>query len=51
MMHVKNGDETLALLPADFVARGPLVDRKKSKPKYLSNFDFFTKIKKSRVFI
>ena len=38
MMHVKNGDETLALLPADFVARGPLVDRKKLKPKYLSNF-------------
>ena len=36
MMHVKNGKETLALLPADFVARGPLVDRKKSKPKYLS---------------
>ena len=37
MMHVTNGDETLALLPADFVARGPLVDRKKSKPQYLSN--------------
>ena len=37
MMHVKNGDETLALLPADFVARGPLVDRKKSKPRYLLN--------------
>ena len=37
MMHVKNGDKTLALLPADFVARGPLIDRKKSKPKYLSN--------------
>ena len=37
MMHVKNGDETLALLPADFVARGPLVDRNKSKPKYLFN--------------
>jgi phosphoribosylformylglycinamidine synthase len=36
MMHVKNGDETLALLPADFVARGPLVDREKSKPEYLS---------------
>ncbi|MDA1125137.1 MAG: phosphoribosylformylglycinamidine synthase subunit PurL, partial [Crenarchaeota archaeon] len=36
MMHVKNGDETLALLPADFVARGPLIDRKKSKPEYLS---------------
>ena len=36
MMHVKNGDETLALLPADFVARGPLIDRDKSKPEYLS---------------
>ena len=36
MMHVKNGDDTLALLPADFVARGPLIDRPKSKPKYLS---------------
>ena len=36
MMHVKNGDETLALLPADFVARGPLIDREKSKPEYLS---------------
>ena len=32
MMHVKNGNETIALLPADFIARGPLVDRKKSKP-------------------
>ena len=37
MMHVKNGTETLALLPADFVARGPLISREKSKPKYLSN--------------
>ena len=45
MMHVKNGDETLALLPADFVARGPLVDRKKSKPKYLSNFTSLPKSK------
>ncbi len=36
MMHVKNGNDTLALLPADFVARGPLVDRAKSKPEYLS---------------
>ena len=36
MMHVKNGDQTLALLPADFVARGPLISREKSKPKYLS---------------
>ena len=36
MMHVKNGDDTLALLPADFVARGPLIDRPKSKPEYIS---------------
>ena len=36
MMHVKNGNDTLALLPADFVARGPLIDRPKSKPEYLS---------------
>ena len=36
MMHVKKGKKTLALLPADFVARGPLVERKKSKPMYLS---------------
>ncbi|MDC0063813.1 phosphoribosylformylglycinamidine synthase subunit PurL [Candidatus Nitrosopelagicus sp.] len=41
MMHVKNGDETLALLPADFVARGPLVDREKSKPEYLSKLPSF----------
>ena len=37
MMHVTKGKQTLALLPADFVARGPLIDRLKSKPKYLSN--------------
>jgi len=37
MMHVTKGKQTLALLPADFVARGPLIDRSKSKPKYLSN--------------
>jgi len=41
MMHVKNGDATLALLPADFVARGPLVDREKSKPEYLSKLPSF----------
>ena len=45
MMHVKNGDETLALLPADFVARGPLIDRKKSKPHYMSNFSSSPKSK------
>ncbi len=35
MMHVKKGKKTLALLPADFVACAPLLDRKKSKPRYL----------------
>jgi len=35
MMHVKKGKNTLALLPAEFVARAPLLDRKKIKPKYL----------------
>ena len=35
MMHVKVGKNTIAQLPADFVARAPLLDRKKSKPKYL----------------
>jgi len=45
MMHVKNGSETLALLPADFVARGPLIDRQKSKPKYLSNLPSLPKSK------
>ena len=48
MMHVKNGDDTLALLPADFVARGPLVDRKTSKPKYLSKLPSFPKSKKQK---
>jgi len=45
MMHVKKGNETLALLPADFVACGPLVDRKKSKPKYLSKLPISPKSK------
>jgi len=35
MMHVKKAKKTLALLPAEFVARAPLLDRKKTKPKYL----------------
>ena len=48
MMHVKNGGDTLALLPADFVARGPLVDRKKSKPKYLSKLPSFPKSKNQK---
>ncbi len=34
-MHVKAGKDTIAQLPADFVACAPLLDRKKSKPRYL----------------
>jgi len=45
MMHVKKGKETLALLPADFVARGPLIDRKTSKPKYISKLPVSPKLK------
>jgi len=37
MMHVKDGQKTIARLPAEFVARAPLLDRKKSLPKYLAN--------------
>jgi len=37
MMHVKKGSDTLALLPAEFVACAPLLDRKKIKPKYLKS--------------
>jgi phosphoribosylformylglycinamidine synthase len=37
MMHIKKGPKTLALLPAEFVARAPLLDRKKTRPKYLQN--------------
>jgi phosphoribosylformylglycinamidine synthase len=48
MMHVKKGKETLALLPADFVARGPLIDRKKSKPKYLSKLPSSPKLKNKK---
>jgi len=49
MMHIKKGKKTIALLPADFVAHGPLIDRHKIKPKYLSNIQYSpkTKIKKS----
>jgi len=47
MMHVTKGKKTLALLPANFVARGPLIDRLKSKPKYLSNIPYEPK-KKSK---
>jgi len=34
---VKKSKKTLALLPAEFVARAPLLDREKIKPKYLMN--------------
>ena len=49
MMHVKNGKKTLMRLPADFVARGPLINRPKSKPEYLSKIPLKPKkkIKKS----
>ena len=50
MMHVKKGTQTLALLPADFVARGPLIDRKKSKPKYLSKLHSSPKTKAPKSF-
>ena len=45
MMHVKKGAKTLALLPANFVARAPLLDRKKSKPEYLQKIKTFKKTK------
>jgi len=35
MMHVKKAKKTLAFLPAELDARAPLLDRKKTKPKYL----------------
>lgn len=35
MMHVKQGDETLALMSADVIANAPLLDRSSSYPKYL----------------
>ena len=35
MMHIRKGENTFALLPADFVAHAPLLDRKKTIPKYL----------------
>ena len=47
MMHVKKGQKTLALLPANFVARAPLLDRKKTKPKYLREIKFEMEIKKT----
>ena len=45
MFHVKKGAKTLALLPAEFVARAPLLDRKASKPKYLNNIKKEKKIR------
>ena len=45
IMHVKNGKKTLMHLPADFVARGPLVNRPKSKPVYLSKIPLSPKKK------
>ena len=47
MMHVKKGQKTLALLPANFVARAPLLDRKKTKPKYLRKIKFEMEVKKA----
>ena len=47
MMHVKKGQKTLVLLPANFVARAPLLDRKKTKPKYLREIKFEMEIKKT----
>jgi len=47
MMHVKKGKNTLALLPAEFVARAPLLDRKKTKPKYLKQIKKENKAKKT----
>jgi len=47
MMHVKKAKKTLALLPAEFVARAPLLDRKKTKPKYLSQIKKENMVKKT----
>jgi len=46
MMHVKKSKKTIALLPAEFVARGPLLNRKKTKPKYLLQIKRENKAKK-----
>lgn len=47
MMHVKKAKKTLALLPAEFVARAPLLDRKKTKPKYLLQIKKENMVKKT----
>lgn len=46
MMHVKNGEKTIGLLPAEFVANAPLLNRKKIKPKYIENLEFEKEFKK-----
>jgi len=46
MMHVRKGENTFALLPADFVAHAPLLDRKKTMPKYLRRLKKENKNKK-----
>jgi len=46
MLRVKKGTKTLALLPAEFIARAPLLDRKSSKPKYLNGIKREKKIRK-----
>jgi len=47
MMHVKKAKKTLALLPAEFVARAPLLDRKKTKPKYLLQIKKENRVRKT----
>ena len=47
MMHVKKAEKTLALLPAEFVAQAPLLDRKKTKPKYLLQIKKENRVKKT----
>ena len=47
MMHVQKGQKTLALLPAEFVACAPLLDRKKTKPKYLQEIKSEIEVKKA----
>jgi len=46
MLHVRKGTKTLALLPAEFIACAPLLDRKASKPKYLNRIKREKKIRK-----
>ena len=46
IMHVKSNQKTIANLPAEFVARAPLLDREKSEPKYLLDLKHEKKRKK-----